>query len=198
MNIKEQLDAIVAQRNLLEHPFYQAWSAGTLPVDALRDYAREYGAFIRELPLGWHIQNDEETEHEEVEHIELWEQFANALNTQIGEAERPAVRTLIETTRRLFSDPATALGALYAFEVQQPATAQSKLEGLVTHYSLPEGVRPYFEVHAVNHHEAEKLLARISALSEVDQVRALDACAQMCDALWNALTDLTPETVHCN
>jgi len=197
MMIKEQLDAIVAERYLLEHPFYQAWSAGTLPVEALRDYAREYGAFIRELPLGWHIQNDEETEHEEIEHIELWEQFAEALDTQIGEAERPAVRALIETTRQLFSDPVTALGALYAFEVQQPATAQSKLDGLMTHYMLPEGVRPYFEVHSVNHHEAEKLLVRISALSEAEQGRALDACAQMCHALWNALTDLTPEGVSC-
>ncbi len=195
MHIKEQFDTIIARWNLLNHPFYQAWSAGTLPVDALRDYAREYGAFIQELPNGWLSQHDAETAHEETEHIELWEQFAEALGTSLGEAQKPAVRALVATARQLFRDPVTALGALYAFEVQQPATAQSKLEGLDRHYDLPEGVRPYFIVHSANHHEAEKLLARLQALSPDDQARAREACQQMCQALWNALTDLTPETV---
>lgn len=194
MELQTRLNEIVAKWNLLNHPFYQAWSAGTLPVESLRAYAQEYGAFIRELPLGWQSQNDTATAHEEAEHIDLWEQFAHALETHIGEAERPAVRQLIHTARQLFADPLTALGALYAFEGQQPATAQSKLEGLMTHYRLPDGVRPYFEVHAVNHHEAEKLLARLSTLGPADQARALSACEQMCQALWNALSDLTPES----
>lgn len=72
--------------------------------------------FIRELPFGWQSQNDAEIAHEE-EHIELWEQFAHALEIRIDEAERPAVRQLIHTARQLFADPVTALGALYAFEV---------------------------------------------------------------------------------
>ncbi|MEN3002518.1 MAG: iron-containing redox enzyme family protein [Armatimonadota bacterium] len=192
MTIKEQLDRVIAQWNLLNHPFYRAWSAGTLPVEALRDYAREYGAFIAELPAGWRVQLDMETAHEEEEHIQLWAQFAEALGVTIGTAERPAVRQLVMTARELFSEPTTALGALYAFEAQQPATAQSKLEGLTRHYSLPEGMRPYFEVHATNHHEAEKILARLNRLSPEGQARALWACEQMCRTLWDALTDLTP------
>lgn len=64
----------------------------------------------------------------------------------------------------------------------------------MTHCRLPDGVHPYFEVHAVNHHEAEKLLARLSALSPADQTRALSAREQMCQALWDALSDLTPES----
>ncbi|MER3558451.1 MAG: pyrroloquinoline quinone biosynthesis protein PqqC, partial [Armatimonadota bacterium] len=53
MELQTRLNEIVAKWNLLNHPFYQAWSAGTLPVESLRAYAQEYGAFIRELPLGW-------------------------------------------------------------------------------------------------------------------------------------------------
>jgi len=189
MTIKEQLDQVIAQWNLLEHPFYQAWNAGTLPVDALRDYAREYGAFICELPAGWRAQQDDETAHEEEEHIELWAQFAEALGVAIGAAERPAVRQLVMTARELFAEPATALGAVYAFEAQQPATAASKLEGLERHYPLPHGVRPYFEIHAANHHEAEKIVQRLDRLSPEAQARALQACEQMCRALWNALND---------
>ncbi len=193
MQTMEQLNAIVARWNLLNHPFYQAWSAGTLPLEALRDYAREYGAFIRELPNGWLSQHDSETAEEEMEHIALWQQFAEALGTSLGEAQKPAVRALIATARQLFCDPVTALGALYAFEAQQPATAQSKLDGLDRHYRLPEGVRPYFVVHSANHHEAEKLAERLQALAPEDQARAVAACEQMCQALWDALTDLTPQ-----
>jgi pyrroloquinoline-quinone synthase len=138
MSIKETLDVAVAKRNLLEHPFYQAWSAGTLPVDALRTYAREYGA----------------------------------------------------SAAHLFSDPAAAAGALYAFEVQQPATAQSKLAGLKTHYNLPSGVEPYFEIHSHNEHEARKLVARIDAFSSDEQARAVQACSEMAESLWTALTGI--------
>ena len=46
MNTKKRFDTILEKWDLLKHPFYQAWSAGTLPVEALKVYASEYGAFI--------------------------------------------------------------------------------------------------------------------------------------------------------
>lgn len=188
--MKNRLQSTLDQWNLLNHPFYQAWSAGTLPLQSLRDYAREYGAFITLMPQGWETLNDEETAHEEEEHIELWEQFAKALDTAIGDAAIPQIQALIATTRELFSQPATALGALYAFEAQQPPTAQSKLDGLKTHYSLPAGVQPYFEVHSHNHHEAEKLLARMEKLDEGEKAQAAEACERMAHALWDALSGI--------
>jgi len=68
MSITKQLNEIVAERSLLNHPFYQAWSAGTLPVEDLQTYAREYGAFIEMLPRAWETLKDAETSQEEVEH----------------------------------------------------------------------------------------------------------------------------------
>ena len=53
MNLEARLDESIARWNLLESRFYQAWSAGTLPVEALRTYAAEYGAFISLIPKGW-------------------------------------------------------------------------------------------------------------------------------------------------
>jgi len=191
MPLKESLDRAVARRNLLEHPFYQAWSAGTLPVEALSTYAREYGAFISLLPNAWATLHDTETAQEEREHAELWDDFAAALGTHTaGKAKLPEVQALTATTARLCADPASAAGALYAFEVQQPATAQSKLAGLKTHYHLPAEVEPYFEIHSHNEHEARKLLARIEALPADDQSRAVQACSEMADGLWNALTGI--------
>ena len=194
MSIKEKLDLAVAKRNLLEHPFYKAWSAGTLPVDALRTYAREYGAFIRLLPTAWGALQDAGTAEEELEHADLWDRFANALDTRVeGSATVHQVRALTATATRLFSEPVSAAGALYAFEVQQPATAQSKLAGLKTHYRLPSEAEPYFEIHSHNEHEARKLAERINSLETDDQTRAVQACSEMAAALWDALSGIYGE-----
>ena len=190
MDFKQTLDNKIADYNLLNHPFYQAWSAGELPVEALRSYAREYGAFILTLPKGWETLDDAETAEEETEHIDMWADFASGLETAVSEAEIPEVKALLETADELFSEPATALGALYAFEAQQPATAQSKLAGLKAFYQLPEAVEPYFETHSHNEHEAEKLLERIGALPSESHVAVVQACEQMSAALWNALTGI--------
>ena len=190
MDVKQVLDSKISNYNLLHHPFYQAWSAGELPVDALKCYAREYGAFIATLPKGWETLNDAETVEEETEHIEMWADFADGLNTEVSDAQIPQVRTLLETADKLFSDPTTSLGALYAFEAQQPETAKSKLTGLKTFYKLPEKVEPYFETHSHNEHEAEKILARIGALSSDSQETVVQACEQMSSALWDALTGI--------
>jgi len=190
MDFKQALDSKISEYNLLDHPFYQAWSAGELPVEALKCYAREYGAFISTLPKGWETLNDPETAEEETEHIDMWADFADGLNTEVYEAQIPQVKTLLETAENLFSQSETALGALYAFEAQQPETAKSKLAGLKEFYQLPEKVEPYFEMHSHNEHEAEKLLEHIGALPTDSQKAVVQACEQMSSALWNALTGI--------
>ncbi len=192
--MKQQLDTVLEKWNLLKHPFYQAWSAGTLPVDALQVYAREYGNFIATLPLGWETLNDAETADEEREHAEMWTDFTAALGSFSADASLPQTSNLVRSSRTLFAARASALGAMYAFEAQQPATAQSKLDGLKTHYKLPQGVEPYFEVHANNGHESEKLLRMLEALPAAEQAEALAACDKMAASLWDALTGIHDAT----
>ena len=190
MDYKQALDNKIADYNLLNHPFYQAWSVGELSVEVLRTYAREYGAFISTIPNGWEAINDVEIAAEETEHIDMWADFASGLDTVVSEAKIPQVKALLQTADELFSEPTTALGALYAFEAQQPATAQSKLAGLKEFYQLPETVEPYFETHSHNEHEAEKLLECIGALPSESHTTVVQACEQMSAALWNALTGI--------
>jgi len=190
MDFKQTLDSKIADYNLLNHPFYQAWSAGELPVEALRSYAREYGAFISMMPAGWETLNDAEIAAEETEHIDLWADFAAGLDTTVTEAQIPQVKALMKTADELFSEPATALGALYAFEVQQPATAQSKLTGLKAFYQLPKSVEPYFETHSHNEHETEKLIEHIGTLPSDSHATVVQACEKMSVALWDALTGI--------
>ncbi len=190
MNFKQTLDNKISDYNLLDHPFYEAWSAGELPVEALCTYAREYGVFIATIPKGWETINDAEIAAEETEHIDMWADFANGLDTVVSEAEIPQVKALLQTADTLFSEPVTALGALYAFEAQQPATSESKLAGLQAFYQLPKTVEPYFEVHSDNAHETEKLLERIGDLPSESHAVVLEACEQMSAALWDALTGI--------
>ena len=190
MNLQSRLDESIARWNLLESKFYQAWSAGTLPVEALRTYAAEYGAFISQIPRGWDSHGDGETARVEREHQELWGLFAKALGTRIETPKAPKVRQLCDTTQKLFGEPASSLGALYAFEAQQPATSRSKLQGLRNHYMLPETAETYFKVHADDEDEPSMLLGRIAKLSPREQENALAACEQTSRALREALDEL--------
>ncbi|GMV35092.1 MAG: hypothetical protein DCC59_08905 [Chloroflexi bacterium] len=188
--MKHNLDSILERWNLLKHPFYQAWSAGELPVEALQVYAREYGNFIETLPLGWQTLNDPETAQEEREHAELWKDFTAAVGGSSGDASLDQSVRLTKASEELFSSPASALGALYAFEAQQPATAKSKLDGLRERYRFPQAVEPYFEVHSANGHEAEKVLRRLNDLPADEREVALAACERMAESLWDALTGI--------
>lgn len=194
MTIQHKLNSILEKWDLLKHPFYQAWSEGTLPLEALKVYAAEYGAFINLLPEGWETLEDAETALEEKEHAELWEEFAEALETGVKTPKVAQTIALVNTAEAAFQSKAGTLGAMYAFEAQQPATAQSKLEGLRTKYSLPANVEPYFEVHATNWHESKKILAALDELSSDEQAQAIEACEKMAAALWNALSGIHEKT----
>ncbi len=198
MQLEHKLDESISRWNLLESRFYLAWSEGCLSRESLARYANEYGAFISLIPRGWASHGDEAIAAEEREHVELWRCFAEALGVDIGEAETPAVRELVETAGSLFADATTSLGALYAFEAQQPRTAATKLVGLREHYDLSEKAHTYFAVHADDEEEPALLQRRMLALSPSEQVRAAEACEKMCRALRKALDELAPAdlTVH--
>ena len=195
--MEARLHESIRRWNLLDSKFYQAWSAGTLPVEALRDYANEYGAFISLIAKGWDAHGDHATAAIEREHVEMWGDFASALGTEIGAPKTEAVKKLRETADRFFDEKASSLGALYAFEAQQPATSRSKLEGLRAHYDLPAKAETYFDVHKDDDEEPRLLLERMSALPEDEQQTAADACEVMCKSLRAALDELYERHAVC-
>src|SRR5580658_8896806 len=44
------LDSLTAEMSLLKHPFYQQWTAGTLPLSRLRHYAVQYYQHVAAFP----------------------------------------------------------------------------------------------------------------------------------------------------
>lgn len=188
----EQCDAIIARHSLLDHPFYRAWADGTLPVAALADYAREYGAFIHEIGPGWQTAGEPTIARIEAGHADVWQRsFAASLGTAVAAPQVAQVAELVAIARELFGDRATALGGLYAFEAQQPLTAQSKLSGLQQHYqAIPARSGEYFRLHQDDYAEPALLAEAMNALDSEDRRRAVAACERMSAALYAALTGI--------
>lgn len=187
MTRTDELDQIVRQFDLNTHPFYVDWRAGTLPVERMRDYAAEWAPFIGALAAGWERVGYPDYAEEEREHDELWTRFRAALDAG-AESRRPQSATLSAVATNAFALRPEALGALYAFEVQQPATAQSKLAGLEEHYpQLDRDARTYFVAHAAETDEPALLARHIDELSAGEFARARSACALLAAAAWGAL-----------
>ncbi len=183
-----ELDAIVQRYDLNEHPFYQEWRAGTLPIERLAEYADEWAPFIAAIDRGWDRIGYPDYAAEEREHDELWTRFRAALGAN-GDMRRPQSATLLAVGANAFESVPESLGALYSFEVQQPATASSKLAGLREHYAgtVDTDGQRYFVEHAVETDEPAMLAARIDQLTDGEFARARTACAIFSAAAWGAL-----------
>ena len=97
---------------------------------------------------------------------------------------------LVAEAKKNFASRSSAIGALYAFEAQQPATSQSKLDGLREHYDVDLEAESYFVLHANDYGEKNLLAAEMEKLSDDDRAIALAACEHTCTAMWNTLTGL--------
>jgi pyrroloquinoline-quinone synthase len=182
----QELDAIVDQFDLNRHPFYQDWRMGTLPIEKLRDYAGEYGRFVGTIAKGWETLGQTHYAEEEREHEALWGDFKQSIASD-ELSKRETTDTLVTAAKNAFANPATALGALYAFEAQQPHTSQVKLEGLREHYQVDEKGQEYFRVHANDLAERDLLREKAAQMSEAEFAQTKIACALLGAAMWTAL-----------
>jgi len=161
------IQAQVATRRLLDHPFYNAWSKGELTREALQTYAAQYYHWVMAFPT-WlsatHanaadfelrqeiLENLIDEERGPENHPELWLRFCDALGLDRDAVRRvellPETRQAIESMRTLsrWMPPAASLAALYAYESQQPEVMKTKREGLRDHYKITSG-HEYFDVH---------------------------------------------------
>ena len=186
--LETRMREAIAERSLLEHPFYQAWSEGTLELERLQDYARQYFHFERAFPRflsAIHARTESpairqlllsnlwDEEYGERNHPALWLEFADALGVSAEEVEgaepHPQTTALIEHYAEVAqrAPVAEALATLFAYESQVPAIAWEKIKGLKEHYGLLPEQFEFFSVHLVSdvaHSGAE--LAAIEELCE--------------------------------
>ena len=213
MIVSSLIDSSVAERAMLKHPFYQAWTEGRLPIDTLRDYARQYFHHVEAFPravsavhstcpdrdgrrmLAENLAEEEGIEADKQDHASLWLIFSRGLG-ETEEAVRaqvlnPETEALIDTFRRLSRQSyAAGLGALYAYESQFPGVASAKIEGLINRYGMSdEETLRFFRVHETADVEHSAVCrALLDRLPEGEQAEAVAAGEELAGALWNFLS----------
>jgi len=212
------LDAIVAEKHLLKHPFYQLWSQGKLSLENLREYAISYYPHVAAFPTyvsGVHsgcedaalrqelLENLIEEERGTQNHPALWRRFASSLGasdqTLSAVPRTPEVADAIAEFRRSTREGSLAegLAALYAYESQIPEVSKTKREGLAAFYGVTdEDATRFFSVHEtadVWHREVEReALGRVADTPEARR-DALEAARRCCEALNRALDGVMRE-----
>lgn len=202
---------LIADRRLLDHPFYIAWSKGELSRETLQKYAEQYYHWVHAFPT-WlssaHanatdvpmrqaiLENLIDEERGPENHPELWLRFCDALgldretvrNADLLPETGAAIARMREIARE--QTAVATLGALYAYESQQPEVMKTKREGLRDLYGVTSG-HDYFEVHErmdVEHSAEERALLTQYSAGHEDAVaasaqRALDATYTLLDGI---------------
>jgi len=212
------LDALIAEKHLLKHPFYQLWSQGRLTTENLREYAVSYYPHVAAFPTyvsGVHANCDDASLRQELlenlieeergaeNHPALWRRFAAALGaaeSDLASAPRtPEIAETIAEFRRSTRESSVAegLAALYAYESQIPEISKTKREGLCEFYGIEDGdATRFFSVHEhadVWHRQVEReALGRVADTPEARE-RALESARRCCDALRHALDGVMRE-----
>ena len=193
----DRIEAARDRWNVLEHPFYQRWSAGELSAEELAGYSGQYrhaveaiaelSAYVaRELPeepgLVGHAR-------EESEHVALWDGFVEAVAGRVDAEPTPETSDCVAAWTR--DDGAVrALARLYAIESGQPEISRTKLEGLAAHYGVGDGRgTEYFTVHRGRdvEHAAEGRALLESVLDESNADLAVEAAEDAFRANWRLL-----------
>ena len=164
-----QLDDLIDEHHLLNHPFYESWNAGELSHDTIQEYAAQYFQHVSLFPRylsAIHSNCDEikvrqlllenlvEEEEGEENHPELWMRFAEGMGNS---RERVNNTTLLKETKDLVNTFMTlsnsdkyhiGLAALYCYESMQPEISETKKEGLQKFYNINDEVTlKFFTVH---------------------------------------------------
>ena len=217
------IDSVIADRSMLKHPFYRAWTDGTLPLDTLRDYSRQYFHHVEAFPravsavhsvcpdrdgrrmLAENLAEEEGIEAGKQDHATLWLMFASGLGETEGAVRsqelNPETTALIETFRRLSRKSyAAGLGALYAYESQFPAVASAKIEGLIERYGIgDETTLRFFRVHETADVEHSSVCrALIDRLPEDEAAEAVAAAEELAGALWSFLSGVEAAAITVN
>jgi len=212
MDLLDQIDALIADRHLLKHPFYTKWQAGTLTREELQDYAQQYYAFESTFPRflsALHARTDRpdvrqslldnlwDEEHGEVNHAEMWLRFGEGIGADResvrGAARNVGTRALLDTYWSSVTDGPIAAGiaALYAYEGQVPEVATEKIRGLVERYGIDDPrTLAFFTVHStldVEHSGAEREMIAALAPTPADEEAVLASTRAALDAWWGFL-----------
>ena len=207
--LMSKIDAAIAEKSLLKHPFYQDWQAGKLSRESLQLYAAQYYRHVEAFPKHLRVlaartegslraiiqENLAEEENPAATHPKLWRDFAAAVGVNEDDIaycpSLPGTQAVVQTFREICGDRpvAEAVAALYAYESQVPEIATTKMDGLRKFYGVEsaEGLA-YFTVHEEAdkaHRAAWRAWLEEHATGNDEEILA--TTNEALNALWGAL-----------
>lgn len=204
MSLIHQLNCIIAERALLKHTFYQAWSNGTLSRDLLKQYAAQYYHQVESFPRFISqihakcrrnikarqtlLQNLVDEELHGTDHPTLWMQFAEGIGvpreTVLNDLPIPETQAMVNKYEELAQrDWRDGLCALYAYEYQVPEVSISKIAGLKKHYNIhDEKTLEFFTAHQAYDVEHSSQVAKLIE-TYAEPECAVQATREAADAL---------------
>ena len=216
-DVLSRLDTRIQSRSILGHRFYVAWQNGTLTTEQLSTYARLYWPHVAAFPTYLEnavvqaddavtraelVDNLNDERHRPRPHAELWLDFGAGVGadrqTVTTAPAHPAATRLVDTISRLTAtDIGSGLGALYAYESQQPEVSSQKAAGLREHYGMtaPDALA-YFALHAemdLEHREKERSALARSHDDGGSPAAIEDAVDQTLEAYWGLLDGVCEE-----
>jgi pyrroloquinoline-quinone synthase len=215
MNVKvfqRALDERIATYDLLNHPFYQAWSSGKLTPQQLRSYARDYFHHVSAFPTflsALHsrlgdgalrravLRNLAEEEVEGRAHSDMWLDFAEGVGLCADQVRRSRpsepMSSLIDHLYRCAcqDSPVEVIASFYAYESQVPRISGERARGLLRHYGANARTCGYFALHTyadvlhsqIWRNELGNLVTRNCKMAEP----ALNTAERTACLLWEAL-----------
>lgn len=215
-SFQQELDSRISGYDLLCHPFYQAWSMGTLNREEIKEYACDYyhhvAAFpeyleklearlpegaLRELVADNKADEEGYRSADKRTHADIWLDFAAGMGadreTALGHDPIAQIKSLMSTFSDVASKGTTpeALAAFYAYESQVPRVAAEKERGLVELYGADKKASYYFALHKtfdVMHSRSwlEQLEQQVEGNPEAREA-ALNSAEVAAKALWAVL-----------
>jgi pyrroloquinoline-quinone synthase len=176
MELFELLDGARERWDVLKHPFYVRWERGELSQDELAFYAGEYRHAVTALAHTAAAAGSEEHAAEERAHIDLWDDFARALDAPLD--REPTAQTTACAEAWSSDDPLEGAAIMYAVESAQAAISATKLAGLAEHYGIAADSpgSAYFALHAERDHEhaaeARELLEAVATREDTERLVA--------------------------
>ncbi|MBS2027002.1 MAG: iron-containing redox enzyme family protein [Deltaproteobacteria bacterium] len=208
-DFESRLRAAVKPHDLLCHPFYQAWSMGTLTREDLAHYAAQYQHQVDALPRLLQAARAQTHDAETVAaldrnlseelgqvgpaHAKLWADFSREMGVSTAEAAGAETRESHASLESLVNaGEVDALAALWTYEMQTAHVAKTKHEGLVERYGVTNpAALAFFKLHEqLDVHHASDLLNALSRACHGDaalEARACEAASRSAQAQWRFL-----------
>jgi len=200
VDLWSRLDDVQARWNMLDHPFYERWSAGRLSRADLARYAGQYRHAVvalaeaadRAARAAAPEQRAELAAHagEEAAHVSLWDGFADAAGTDGPQAAEPETAACAAAWAGDGRDLLGHIVALYAIESAQPEISRVKADGLRAHYGFSPGRgTAYFDLHVERdrEHAAEGRALLEQQLDGADEDALVTEAERTLRANWELL-----------